>query len=938
MTRKINKAYGLDLPLVDVPPLAKEYPRAPTAADKNYSIGFPWIYKPTADTSSMYNFGGIDSSGDAIWMIATPGASDVDTLTGDGGGAISPLLGNITLTGGTNITTAGAGNAITFNLDGAITLATSVTTPIVTSAAALDINVAAGSNLTLQMGDAAGANVIDFEDSASATVASMNSNGQFSAVNLDGIIGAVTPAAGTFTTVAGNTSVSSILFTSIGATDTIIEAQAGEDVILRLGDNAGGNFLRVQDVDDADLITIDSDGAVSALAGLTVAGAFAQTAGTFDAGADAAANAVNLGTGAASKVVTIGSVNTTSSLALLAGTGNFSLEGDVATTYAISNVGVNIGQVDIAGGTGARTINLGLGGTGIKTINIGTAATADVISIGDATGAGSLALDAGTGGFSLDATGASNVTVTGAGLDLSLQGAGGAVNVTSDQGENDAINIEASAANGGVVISAGTGGLRFGDQADCTGITVGNVAPGATRTITIGGGTVVVAAVTDTISIAGGGATTNANSIKTLNLNTGGVAIGEVLTHIGTGAVTSGTHTVNIQSGAVAAGTVVTNISTGTGTKNVNIGNADAGTTVAINGPTAINTSVNAAFSACVGTSTGTVTLGNIATSTAMSLESSTTIDLDAAGAVSLNSTAAAINIGNDDIDQAVNVGTDGERTVTVGSVNGAAGLVLQAGTADITVTGTVQDMTANFVRETGEAITFTQSPLTGSAADTGVAATGATGDINLLSFQNGIMMEQFVLGAGQTIIKPVMTATGLLISGDLATTEGYEYNWGAARANSKHSFTIGTSAAFYLEWEFRADDISGLEPCYCGFRRTQANQAQGAIATYTDYVGYGPNDGVAPGDCVIETQLNTGGQVQTDTNDAWADAATHTLRINVSDAGVVTFLFDGGAPTATQAFTFDNGDVVHPFFRHEFNAAIPDAIEWVSMECGFQA
>ena len=198
--------------------------------------------------------------------------------------------------------------------------------------------------------------------------------------------------------------------------------------------------------------------------------------------------------------------------------------------------------------------------------------------------------------------------------------------------------------------------------------------------------------------------------------------------------------------------------------------------------------------------------------------------------------------------------------------------------------------------------------------------------------------MEQFVLGAGQTIIKPVMTATGLLVSGDEVTTEGYEYNWGAARANSKHSFTIGTSAAFYLEFSFRADDISGLEPCYCGFRITQANQAVGLIANYTDFVAYGLNDGIAPGDACISTQLNTGGLINTDTNDAWADTATHTLRINVSAVGVVTFTFDGGAPTATQAYTFDNGDVVHPFFRHEFNAALPDAIEWISCDCGFQA
>ena len=951
MTRKIYKAYCTELPFIDVPPIAKDYPRAPTATDTEFSIGFPWVYKPTVDTATTYAFGGIDSSGDAIWVLQGPGASDVDTLTGDGGGAIAPTAGTIILAGGTNITTAGTAGpgTITFNLDAAITLATSVTSPIYTSAAAMDINAAAGSNITIQMGDAVGANVIDFEDSASATVATLDSDGTLTVVNMDGIIGATTPAAGTFTTVAGNTSVSSILFTSIGATDTIVEAVLGEDVILRLGDNAGANFLRVQDSDDADLITIDSDGAVSVLAGLTIAGAFAQTAGTFDVQQDNAADACNIAGGnvaravgiansAAAHTITLGSVTGACSLDLLAGTGNFTLEGNVATTYQISNTGANTGQIDVFGGTGARTVNIAGGGTGIKTINIGAAATADVISIGDATGAGSLALITGTGGFSLQSEGTSDITVTTAGTDFDIDCVGGAINIASNQAENDAITIEASAANGGIQILAGTGGIRIGDEVDCAGITIGNIAPTQDRVIVIGSGTVVTAAVTDAISIAGDGATTNANSIKTLNLNTGGVAIGEVNTYIATGAVTSGTHLTEIATGNRAAGTMTLDMFTGTGTKVASLGNADAGTTLNIDAITLFNDDVNAAFSVNTGTSTGAITLGAIANSGAMIIESSLTMDLDAAGILSLNSTTAAINIGNDDIDQAVNVGTDGERTVTVGSVNGAAGLVLQAGTEDITVTGTVQDMTANFVRLTGEAVTFTQSPLTGSAADTGVAATGATGDLNLLSFQDGIIMEQFILGAGQTIIKPVMTATGLLISGDEVTTEGYEYNWGAVRANSKHSFTIGTSAAFYLEWEFRADDISGLEPCYCGFRITQANQAVGNIANYTDFVAYGPNDGIAPGDAAISTQLNTGGLVNTDTNDAWANGATHTLRINVSAGGVVTFLFDGAPPTATQAYTFDNGDVVHPFFRHEFNAVLPDAIEWISMDCGFQA
>ena len=936
MPKKIYKAYGLELPLIDVPHMPFLATRAPAATDREHAIGDVWIYKPTADTGSSYVYCGLDTSGDAIWVLQSPGASDVDTLTGDGGGAISPTVGTIIIAGGTNITTVGTAGpgTITINLDAAITLATSVTTPLITSAAAFDLNVAAGSNITFQMGDAVGANVIDFENSASATVATLSSVGTLTVVNMDGIIGATTPAAGTFTTVTGNTSVSSILYTSIGATDTLIEAQAGEDVILRLGDNAGVNYLRIQDVDDADVLLIDSNGGVGTLAGLTVAGAFAQTAGTFNVGQDNAANAINIGGGTTARAITIAS-------------------GAALHTVAIGSAAAGAMSIDTAAGisldaatasnftvTGAAA-DLTLGATG-GSINIAaTEADAQAIVIDASDAAGGIDVDCGTGGFDLLATGgafsidgqlASNITVTSAGLDLSLEGVGCAVNMTSNQAENDAIYIEASAANGGVQINAGTGGILIGNEADCTAITLGLNAPTATRDITIGGGTVVTAAVTDTINVGTGGATTNANSIKTVNINTGGVTLGEVLTHIGSGAVTSGTHTVNIQSGNAAAGTVATNISTGTGTKNVNIGNADAGTTMAINGPTAINTNVNAAFSACVGTSTGTVTLGNIATSAAMSLESSTTIDLDAAGIISINSTVGAINVGNDDIDQAVNIGTDGERTVTVGSVNGAAALVLQSGTGEITVTGTVKQIDAELMGTTGVYIpTINMSPVMTTAANTGGVATGATGDVNLMSLQNQAIMEQFILGAAQTIIAPRMSANGLLLSLDLTVTEGAEYNFGAA-LDSSFGFTVGTDGAFFFELDLYINDMDGADPYIFGFRKTEANNA--TFANYTDYYAVGMNAGTSITNVVIFDELNSTGQTITDTTDAWGgDGTTNTLRVNVSAAGICTTYINGVIATASPAFTFD-ADRVTPFIRLTHSAS-PTQVAITGMRIG---
>lgn len=249
----------------------------------------------------------------------------------------------------------------------------------------------------------------------------------------------------------------------------------------------------------------------------------------------------------------------------------------------------------------------------------------------------------------------------------------------------------------------------------------------------------------------------------------------------------------------------------------------------------------------------------------------------------------------------------------------------------NLTVSGTI---TADEFVETITEITLTQSPLLQSNANTGAAPSGATGDVNLMSLQSGEIMEQFILGAGQTIIAPRMAAAGLLTSLDLVAAEGAEYNWGM-RANASPTFVIGTSPAFFFELEVTAADIGGLDPFLAGFRIVQANDA--TLANYTDFAAIGANATTAADVVIIQTQLNTGGVVITNTTDAWLDTETRTFRINVSAAGVVTYLINGAPPTATAAFTFDNGDRVAPFIRHLFGAATPGAINWVRFQYGLQ-
>ena len=49
-------------------------------------------------------------------------------------------------------------------------------------------------------------------------------------------------------------------------------------------------------------------------------------------------------------------------------------------------------------------------------------------------------------------------------------------------------------------------------------------------------------------------------------------------------------------------------------------------------------------------------------------IDSDDTLLLDADGVLELNSSAGAISIGNDDVDENINIGTDGVRTITIGN------------------------------------------------------------------------------------------------------------------------------------------------------------------------------------------------------------------------------------------------------------------------------
>lgn len=152
-----------------------------------------------------------------------------------------------------------------------------------------------------------------------------------------------------------------------------------------------------------------------------------------------------------------GPVAITSTLTTITGTANvpqliyLHANGGAAETIDIhSDQGTGVASINIHSDVGGVTIASGL-------------ASADAINITASNAASGIDIDAGTAGVAIDTTGpisldaamASNMTTTGAGIDLTLSSVGGSVVVTSNEAVATAVSISATDAVGGIAISAG---------------------------------------------------------------------------------------------------------------------------------------------------------------------------------------------------------------------------------------------------------------------------------------------------------------------------------------------------------------------------------------------------------------------------------------------------------------------------------------------------
>jgi len=221
----------------------------------------------------------------------------------------------------------------------------------------------------------------------------------------------------------------------------------------------------------------------------------------------------------------------------------------------------------------------------------------------------------------------------------------------------------------------------------------------------------------------------------------------------------------------------------------------------------------------------------------------------------------------------------------------------------------------------------FNSEPVSAAKLGAG-AATGTGGDENLMIFSN-VTLEYHMLGT-QTIVSPSLGTNGLNVGLDQTANDGVEVCAGI-NANVRGAFVVGTSPAFFAKLKFSIADVSGTDDCAFGFRKVEAYQAN--IDDYDEMACLN----VISGDIYIETILNAGATVSTDTTENWADAAIHTLEVYVSAAGVVTYKIDGNAPATVAAFTFDDAEVVVPFFYFLNDTDLAGDVSLIELEYGYQ-
>ena len=170
----------------------------------------------------------------------------------------------------------------------------------------------------------------------------------------------------------------------------------------------------------------------------------------------------------------------------------------------------------------------------------------------------------------------------------------------------------------------------------------------------------------------------------------------------------------------------------------------------------------------------GTATI-DIDIATNNTILSAGTLDIDATGALQINSSGGAISIGNDAVAQLINIGTGAAaRTITIGNSTGTTSVVVNVGTGALNLGTTATTHTSTLGSVTGASSTVIQS---------------GTGALNITS-TNGVMTINS--GTGALGISTDASATTVNIGTGAAVKTA---TFGSTNTTSATTINSGTGA-----------------------------------------------------------------------------------------------------------------------------------------------
>lgn len=533
-----------------------------------------------ADVALQMNLTSSQNAADAVRILASAGGIDVDAV-----GAAGEDI-NITNTGGSIVLQATESAVDSIDI---ISTAGGIRLRATGAAATEDISLTAtGSSIVL-----------------SATEAVSD------AINIDATAGGIdVDAVGQINIATSQSAADSIVIESTaGGIDILASgASAGEDIDI----TATGSSVNISSTENAALaITLNTNGGTSET--IRIRNQQGTNAASVDISSTAGGLTLTGGLGTADAVNIVasavgGGIDIDSGTAgfIVDTTGAISLDGAAASNFTVTGAGIDLtlssasGSIPISAGEAiANAIGLqaaagGIDVNGALQINIDSSqAAADAIRIISSNAGGGIDIDAGTTGIAIDTTGAfsidgaaaSNITTTGAGIDLTLSSSGGSVLVESTENAALAIRLHA---NGGtsetiqVHSDQGTGVSSIGLLSDVGGITVratGLASADAINLEAAAGGIDMDSALQTVITSSQASATaiqlTASDAAGGINLTsgTGNVSVtgghlaiasvaktllvngGAVTDFIGTGVLTAGTQT--IANTNIAAGDVI---------------------------------------------------------------------------------------------------------------------------------------------------------------------------------------------------------------------------------------------------------------------------------------------------------------------------------------------------------------------------------------------